>query len=881
MNEKMKLKRRLLKFCLIISSILLFNIHTVKAVENNLQPDTEWLKLYGGNNLDRIYQIKETKDGNYIAVGESSSADGDLQGHNMGSWDAIIMKVDKLGNILWIKNIGGIESPEGFKSVVETPDGGYIAVGKAGSRDGMYEGKNIGRYDGTIVKLDSNGNVEWIKNIGGTKNDYLEKITQTSDGNYVAVGTSNSNDVQLKDKHYGSTSYQDGVVVKFDIQGNVLWEKNIGGSYDDILSSVDKTSDGGCIIAGHSKSLDYDFTGKHNGTAQNYDGVVIKLDASGNTEWIKNVGGKSDDHINSIKFIENQGYIMAGNSLSNDGDLQSKNYGNVDAIICKMSMDGNIEWIKNIGGSSSEDFEEIISTSDGGYAVAGTTSSKDHDFINFPNWRTDGVIIKLSSDASIQWTKNYKGNSEDYINCLDQTKDGGFIAGGYVNSNTDDFAGNKGGSDIILSKLHGDIEEQPPVDPENYKWLKLYGGNNLDRIYQIKETKDGNYIAVGESSSADGDLQGHNMGSWDAIIMKVDKLGNILWIKNIGGIESPEGFKSVVETPDGGYIAVGKAGSRDGMYEGKNIGRYDGTIVKLDSNGNVEWIKNIGGTKNDYLEKITQTSDGNYVAVGTSNSNDVQLKDKHYGSTSYQDGVVVKFDIQGNVLWEKNIGGSYDDILSSVDKTSDGGCIIAGHSKSLDYDFTGKHNGTAQNYDGVVIKLDASGNTEWIKNVGGKSDDHINSIKFIENQGYIMAGNSLSNDGDLQSKNYGNVDAIICKMSMDGNIEWIKNIGGSSSEDFEEIISTSDGGYAVAGTTSSKDHDFINFPNWRTDGVIIKLSSDASIQWTKNYKGNSEDYINCLDQTKDGGFIAGGYVNSNTDDFAGNKGGSDIILSKF
>ncbi|WP_346898300.1 hypothetical protein [Clostridium sp. UBA7503] len=453
MNEKMKLKRRLLKFCLIISSILLFNIHTVKAVENNLQPDTEWLKLYGGNNLDRIYQIKETKDGNYIAVGESSSADGDLQGHNMGSWDAIIMKVDKLGNIIWIKNIGGIESPEGFKSVVETPDGGYIAVGKAGSRDGMYEGKNIGRYDGTIVKLDSNGNVEWIKNIGGTKNDYLEKITQTSDGNYVAVGTSNSNDVQLKDKHYGSTSYQDGVVVKFDIQGNVLWEKNIGGSYDDILSSVDKTSDGGCIIAGHSKSLDYDFTGKHNGTAQNYDGVVIKLDASGNTEWIKNVGGKSDDHINSIKFIENQGYIMAGNSLSNDGDLQSKNYGNVDAIICKMSMDGNIEWIKNIGGSSSEDFEEIISTSDGGYAVAGTTSSKDHDFINFPNWRTDGVIIKLSSDASIQWTKNYKGNSEDYINCLDQTKDGGFIAGGYVNSNTDDFAGNKGGSDIILSKF--------------------------------------------------------------------------------------------------------------------------------------------------------------------------------------------------------------------------------------------------------------------------------------------------------------------------------------------------------------------------------------------------------------------------------------------
>ena len=881
MNKKMKSKIKSLTCYLIIISIVLFNANTVKAVENNLKPNREWFKLYGGTGLDEAQQVIETSDGNYITVGKTGSSDGDLPGQSMGYSDAIIMKTDKLGNIIWIKNIGG-SSVDWFRSVVETPDGGFIAVGSSASEDGVHAGKNIthGSYDGSIVKLDSNGNVEWVKHIGGTKYDYLERVTQTSDGNYVAVGNSYSNDVQLKDKHYGSTFSEDGLVVKFDIEGNVLWNKNIGGSSVDLLTSVDKTLDGGAIVAGYSRSNDFDLTGKHNGysTGSN-DGIVAKLDASGNIEWIKNVGGTTEDYINSIKFIENEGYIMTGNSKSKDGDLESKNYGDVDGIVVKMSMDGNIEWVKNFGGSLSENFREIILTSDGGYAVAGNTTSKNHDFEGYSGG-LGGVVIKFSSDASIQWFETYRG--VQYFHSLDQTKDGGFIVGGYTSYNDADVEGH-GSHDIFLTKLQGTIEEKPPVDTEDGEWLKLYGGASADRIYQVKETSDGNHIVVGDSLSNDGDLEGNNIGNWDSIIMKVDKNGNIIWIKNIGGL-SVDGFKSVVETPDGGYIAVGNSASRDGMYDGKNIGEQDGTIVKFDSNGNVEWIKNIGGTKNDYLERVTQISDGNYVAVGRSNSNDVQLEGKHYGSTEHQDGLVVKFDIEGNILWEKNIGGSYDDALTSVDKTFDGGSIVAGYSKSNDFDFTGKHNGLTETYDGVVIKLDASGNTEWVKNLGGTSVDQINSIKFIENEGYIIAGNSASKDGDLQSKNYGDLDGIIGKMSMDGNIEWIKNIGGTNTEYFNEIIVTSDGGYAIAGTTSSKDRDFkysLDNPESGVDGFIIKLSSDASIEWSRRYDGNNEDYINSLDQKKHGGFIVGGYMSSNDYQYSGNKGSYDIILSRF
>ncbi len=402
-------------------------------------------------------------------------------------------------NIEWEKNYGG-SAFEFASSVKQTTDGGYAIAGISRSADGDVSGNN-GEQDYWIVKLDIEGNIEWENNYGGSMRDHLLSMELTTDGGYILVGRSESNDGDVSKNNGGSDCW----IVKLDAEGNLEWEKTYGGTSPDIASSVKQTTDGGYIVGARTSSSDGDVGGNNGGT----DYWILKLDTEGNLEWENNYGGSGGEILHSIQQTTDGGYIVAGNSGSNDGDLGGNNGGS-DYWIVKLDLEGNIEWEQNYGGSEGDTSPSIAQTTDDGYIVAGTSRSNNGD-VSGNNGELDYWVLKLDIAGNQVWGKNFGGVDDDFARSIAQTTDGGYIAAGSSRSNDGDVSGNNGGTDYWILKLDmaGNIE-----------WEKNYGGSDDDYIRSIAQTTDGGYIVAGESSSIDGDVSGNN-GLLDFWVIKL------------------------------------------------------------------------------------------------------------------------------------------------------------------------------------------------------------------------------------------------------------------------------------------------------------------------------------------------------------------------
>ncbi len=271
--------------------------------------------------------IQPTSDGGFIVAGTSISNDGDVGGNN-GDFDYWVVKLDASGGLVWETNLGGSDRDWAY-SIQQTTDDGYIVAGESDSNDGDVGGNN-GGYDYWIVKLDASGNLVWETNLGGSNNDRAYSIQQTTDGGYIVAGVSSSNDGDVG----GNQGDWDFWIVKLDASGGLVWETNLGGSDRDWAYSIQQTTDDGYIVAGTSSSNDGDVGGNILGG----DYWIVKLDASGNLVWETNLGGSNYDSARSIQQTTDDGYIVAGYSRSNDGDVGGNN-GSIDFWIVKLDAE--------------------------------------------------------------------------------------------------------------------------------------------------------------------------------------------------------------------------------------------------------------------------------------------------------------------------------------------------------------------------------------------------------------------------------------------------------------------------------------------------------------------------------------------------------------
>jgi len=412
----------------------------------------------------------------------------------------------------------------------------------------------------------------------------------------------------------------------------------------------------------------------------------------------------------------------------------------------------HIEWQHSFGGSAYDVAHSIHQTDDGGFIIAGITESTDGDVSGNHGWY-DYWIVKLDSSGALEWQRAHGGTSGDYAYSIQQTADGGFVVSGYTASTDGEVSGNHGGMDYWIIKMDssGDIE-----------WQKCFGGTYNDYAYSIRQTYDGGYIIAGETNSIDGDVTG-NHGGVDYWVVKIDSSGVLEWQNSLGGTGDEIAY-DVCQTPDSGYILAGYSSSYDGDVSGHH-GNGDYWIVKLDVSGVLEWQRSLGGSRAETAESIRPTSDGGYIVAGRSYSNDGDVTG-HHGTDSSPDFWIVKIDSSGTIEWQNSFGGINDDYAYSVEEISDSGYIVAGYSTSSDGDVTVNHG----ELDYWIIRLNPSGSIIWQSSLGGSQSDFAHSVALVDDGGYIAAGWSRSNDGDVTG-NHGYEDCWIVKLSSDTWIE--------------------------------------------------------------------------------------------------------------
>lgn len=411
------------------------------------------------------------------------------------------------------------------------------------------------------------------------------------------------------------------------------------------------------------------------------------------------------------------------------------------------------------------------------------------------------------------WTKPFGGTNIDVAYAIEEAFDEGYIIAGYTRS-----YGTASGRNLWLFKTdkHG-----------NLIWNKTFGGNSDDEAAAVKQTLDGGFIAAGYTSS-------FGNGAKDVYVVKTDSLGNEVWSRTFGGSSDEEAYALEV-LPDGGYL-IGGATSSSGA------GSRDGWLIRLNSLGNSVWAKTIGGLSTDGIRGLQRTADNAFIITGWTASD---------GAGVLGNAWLVKTDTAGNILFNKNFGGSDADRGLSVQQTADGGYILTGYTAS-----------SGAGLDDVfLVKTDAAGNQTWAKTFGGTGRDYGNAVKQTADGGYLIAGYTLSYGA-------GGDDVWIVKTDTGGTLTWSKTFGGTASDVGYSMDLTSDGGYVVAGHTLSSGagmHDA-----WLIRHVppvipveLITLSAlfdgkDVLIQWTTATETNNKGWeIEVSDGIK---FVCIGYV---------------------
>ena len=406
----------------------------------------------------------------------------------------------------------------------------------------------------------------------------------------------------------------------------IQWQKSLGGSADDYANSVHQTADGGYIVAGYTSSNDGDVSGNHGGT----DMWVVKLDNAGNVQWQKTLGGSGDDVAKYVQQTTDAGYIIAGKTSSNDGDVTG-NHGNADAWVVKLDNAGNIQWQKTLGGNNNDVANSVQQLSDGGYILGCTAISENNGDIIGSHGAGECWVVKISSTGVLEWSLCLGGQSYEYAHQVQQTADGGFVVGGIAMSIDGDVTGYQGGGDHWVVKLD---------NIQQLEWQKTLGGSGTDVLTSVIQTTDGGYITAGHVYSQDGDVAGsgfHGTFFNDYWVVKLNSAGAIQWKKALGGTGN-DLAQSVQQTVDGGYIVFGYTTSNDDDVSGNN-GYVDYWMVKLNSTGTIEWQKTLGGTgqegyasiefQADGAHSIQQTTDSGYIVAGYSKSNDGDVSGNH------------------------------------------------------------------------------------------------------------------------------------------------------------------------------------------------------------------------------------------------------------
>ena len=333
-------------------------------------------------------------------------------------------------------------------------------------------------------------------------------------------------------------------------------------------------------------------------------------------------------------------------------------------------------WSKSYGGLGNDDCHKVVATSDGGFALAGTTTS-------FGSGIQDIWLLKANANGDSMWSRTFGGTSDDQGKVVLETLDNGLLVGGGTSSS------GSGGMDMMIVKTDSD---------GNTEWSQVIGGTGSDICYSAVQTTDSGYAVAGVLSPTG---MSSNFG-----LVKLSASGAILWSRSFGGA-GIEICNSIQQTSDGGYILGGFTNSF-------GLGNFDYWLLKTDANGDSMWSRTLGTPLSDTGTSVVQSSDGGYVIAGYANSG---------GALGIQ-FLVFKTNSSGTSQWARGFGGTMTDRCNSIQQSQDGGYFLIG----------------TYNNDFGLLKIASNGDSLWLSTVRGSNADEAFGLAETVDGGLALAG---------------------------------------------------------------------------------------------------------------------------------------------
>jgi gliding motility-associated-like protein len=432
---------------------------------------------------------------------------------------------------------------------------------------------------------------------------------------------------------------------------------------------------------------------------------ILSSIAQPTVDWDRTYGGSSWETLNNALKTEDEGFLLIGSTSSPKGREVSEVGNGMDFWVVRIDSTGNKLWDKRYSSNDSS-YTDIchsaIQNTDG-YLLVGEKNTGINNYTDNPiDGHREYWIVQIRPDGSKMWEKTFGGDGEDIAFSIVRLPDGNYLIGGHSDS---PISGNKtaplkGKRDIWLIKIkpNGDVI-----------WDRTYGGNSNDEFpIGMIVTKDDNVVfACGTTSSQNGDISRKLQGSKDYWMLKISPTnGDIIWEKNFGG-EDVDEPRNIIELTDGSIVVCGNSWSTNfGDKTSPNYGQSDYWIIKLDKDGKKLWDKSFGGNSNDFAINLDQNKTGSFLVCGQSLS--LPSGNKEDSLKGAFDFWILYLKENGDLIWEKNIGGALNDVPFKMVKFKSGSYLICGLSNS-NKSFDKSDN----NRDTRNISIDSLSNDMW------------------------------------------------------------------------------------------------------------------------------------------------------------------------
>lgn len=491
------------------------------------------------------------------------------------------------------------------------------------------------------------------------------------------------------------------------------------------------------------------------------------------------------------------------------------NYGKTIYTTGKKDSKGNILYTKN----ETDTFGDMIyytgKYKDGKLELEQTNESPDYSSNETPTTKASAAKITTSTtvgvkkpskesvdEAKCEYTKFFGGSGLDAFRDIIGCKDGGFVAAGISASKDGDYKGVSGEwemqhTSLVKYSSDGKVE-----------WKYITGGNSQVNFNDVIELKDGTIVAAGQTAATSGDVV-KTASTNSAFIVRLKADGTFMWKYVFPSDASSTGeyISSLASTPDGGFVAGGKAISESGFFTGTQNGGTKAFIFKFDKNGNIKWRKVLQGSKSNIISALAVNSDGDIYATCVTMSTDGDFSGIRFNKIRTENTVLLKLNKKGDLDWAEYLQGSGKSEFNTLAATDDGGCVVGGTFtiyKRADGIYT-------MNYgkrDGYVLRYNAKGQVCWSRLIGGADDDSVLGIACIKG-GFAVVGQSKSSTEDFQGyKVGGGSDGYILYLNDEGKTTATVRLNGAQDDSAMDVAVLSDGSIAIAGWTKSDDQAF-------------------------------------------------------------------------